>query len=210
MVQPSSITTAFGVRPLVYADYAASSRCLNSIEDYVKQNVLPSYSNTHTLTSWAGRQTSDFRNEARKIVKEYYNATHEDALIFCGSGSTGAVKKFFDLMDRCKWRTQDDEPAEGKFKFITEDRWGSYECTLCGTRLKNENEIRAHVNDPLHKNKSHEESLKISEEKDTVINRKITLICDKTAHHSMLLQARERVMTKPDITNTHDEKNRPK
>jgi selenocysteine lyase/cysteine desulfurase len=55
------IRTVFGEKPLVYADNAASGRSLKFIEDYLTQNVLPHYANTHTTTSLTGRQTTLFR-----------------------------------------------------------------------------------------------------------------------------------------------------
>ena len=52
------INTSFGKKPLVYADYTASGRGLNFIEDYIKDSVLPFYANTHTESSYTGAQTN--------------------------------------------------------------------------------------------------------------------------------------------------------
>ena len=41
----------FGDRPVVYADYTASGRSLEFIEDYIRHAVLPLYANTHTESS---------------------------------------------------------------------------------------------------------------------------------------------------------------
>ncbi|MGD8486507.1 MAG: aminotransferase, partial [Chloroflexota bacterium] len=38
----------FGVRRLTYADYTASGRSLGFIEDYIREQVMPLYANTHT------------------------------------------------------------------------------------------------------------------------------------------------------------------
>ena len=69
--------TAYGERALVYADYIASGRSLQFIEDYITSVVLPNYSNTHTSTSWVGLQTTYFRQEARSIIKRCLNASDE-------------------------------------------------------------------------------------------------------------------------------------
>ena len=46
----------FGPRPVVYADYTASGRALDFIEDYIRDAVLPLYANTHTESSGTGRK----------------------------------------------------------------------------------------------------------------------------------------------------------
>ncbi len=55
--------------------------------------VLPFYANTHTTTTVTGLQTTRFRLEARRLVRNACNASEHDAVIFTGSGVTGAVHK---------------------------------------------------------------------------------------------------------------------
>ncbi|MEL6894226.1 MAG: aminotransferase class V-fold PLP-dependent enzyme, partial [Actinomycetota bacterium] len=84
----------FGPRPVVYADYTASGRSLSFIEDYLRDTVLPRYANTHTESSGTGLQTTRFRDDARAIIAECVGARpDEHAVVFCGSGSTGAIAK---------------------------------------------------------------------------------------------------------------------
>ena len=86
----------FGSRRVTYTDYTASGRSLTFIEDYIRDQVLPLYANTHTESSGTGLQTTHFREEARSIIRRCVKATDEHAVVFCGSGSTGAI----DLMVR--------------------------------------------------------------------------------------------------------------
>jgi selenocysteine lyase/cysteine desulfurase len=84
----------FGPRPMVYADYTASGRAARLVEDAVTRAVLPVYGNTHTETSFTGRQTTALRELARRAVRTACGATDDHGVIFCGAGATAAIDKF--------------------------------------------------------------------------------------------------------------------
>lgn len=92
------INTPFGPRPLVYADYTASGRALTFVEDYIRDQVLPWYANTHTETSFTGAQTTAFREQARQEIRAAVNGTEQDQVIFCGPGATAAINKLIDIL----------------------------------------------------------------------------------------------------------------
>jgi selenocysteine lyase/cysteine desulfurase len=95
----TAVETPFGLRRVTYADYTASGRSLTMIEDFIREQVLPLYANTHTETSGTGLQTTRFREEARDIIRGAVGATREEhAVIFAGSGSTGAVDRLVGLL----------------------------------------------------------------------------------------------------------------
>ena len=87
----TQINTPFGQRTLTYADYTASGRSLDFIEDAIRQHVLPFYANTHTEANATGQQTTTFREQARQQIREAVNATSEDLVLFSGSGATSAI-----------------------------------------------------------------------------------------------------------------------
>ena len=93
-----SLEGPFGPTPVVYADYTASGRALTFIEDYIRDQVLPYYANTHTEASGTGLATSRMREQARAIIKKSVGAGDDDALIFCGSGMTGAVNRLIGIL----------------------------------------------------------------------------------------------------------------
>ncbi|QUS58552.1 aminotransferase class V-fold PLP-dependent enzyme [Pseudovibrio brasiliensis] len=97
--EDAAITTAFGRKPLVYADYTASGRSLSMIEDYIRDHVLPYYANTHTETSYTGAQTTALREQARQQIRSAVNATDDHSVIFCGSGATSAIHKLIDILN---------------------------------------------------------------------------------------------------------------
>ncbi len=88
----------FGNRRVTYADYTASGRSLSFIEEYLREVVLPLYANTHTESSGTGLQTTRFREEAREMIRSCVNAGDEHAVIFAGSGATGAIDRLVTVL----------------------------------------------------------------------------------------------------------------
>ncbi|MFI0422313.1 aminotransferase class V-fold PLP-dependent enzyme [Spongiactinospora sp. 9N601] len=89
---------AYGARRITYADYSASGRAVSFIEDFIRDEVLPWYANTHTESSGTGLRTTRLREDARQVVRDAVGGDDETVVIFTGSGATGAIDKLIGIL----------------------------------------------------------------------------------------------------------------
>ena len=83
----------FGTKKILYADWVASARFYQPIEDKIAKFVLPFAANTHTESTVTGTTMTKAYEASKKIIKQHVNACEADKLIFCGSGMTAAIGK---------------------------------------------------------------------------------------------------------------------
>jgi len=91
------VTTPFGERLMVYADYTASGRCLDFVEKYI-QNLQRNYANTHTEDDISGRSMTQLLEQAEHAIKKSVNAGPDGRIISVGSGATGAIDKLQQII----------------------------------------------------------------------------------------------------------------
>ncbi|WP_313349838.1 aminotransferase class V-fold PLP-dependent enzyme [Paracoccus sp. (in: a-proteobacteria)] len=88
----------FGPRRMIYADYIASGRALRPIEEWIMENVLPWYANSHTEASHCGATMTRMRRAARKAIGSLTHADANHAVIFTGAGATQGINRLVHLL----------------------------------------------------------------------------------------------------------------
>jgi len=81
-------------KDIIYADWTASGRLYQPIEDFISCGLGPYVANTHTEATLTGTTMTLAYREAQGIIKKHVNAGENDILIMDGSGMTGVVNKF--------------------------------------------------------------------------------------------------------------------
>jgi len=89
--------TPYGMRLLTYVDYTASGRSLKFIEKYLIK-IQREYANTHTEDDVTGRHMTNLLHQAEKIIKKAFNAESNCRVIAIGTGATGAITKFQEII----------------------------------------------------------------------------------------------------------------
>lgn len=79
---------------IIYADWTASGRLYQPIEDYISHTLGPYVANTHTETNLTGSTMTHAYHDAQKVIKHHVNACDNDILITSGAGMTDVINKF--------------------------------------------------------------------------------------------------------------------
>ncbi|HLN20657.1 MAG TPA: aminotransferase class V-fold PLP-dependent enzyme [Bacteroidales bacterium] len=87
------ISTPYGEKKLVYADWIASGRLYEPIEKKIISEIAPVIGNTHSESSYTGKAMTDAYHQAQRIVKNHVGADENDVLLFTGTGMTSAIAK---------------------------------------------------------------------------------------------------------------------
>ena len=80
-------------KSILYADWTASGRLYQPIEDFVSNQLGPYVANTHTETNLTGSTMTNAYHDAQHVIKAHVNANKNDVLICAGSGMTTVVNK---------------------------------------------------------------------------------------------------------------------
>ncbi|MCB9447844.1 MAG: aminotransferase class V-fold PLP-dependent enzyme [Flavobacteriales bacterium] len=84
----------YGEKEILYADWTASGRLYEPIENRMHHQIAPYVANTHTETSTTGSTMTQAYHRALQVIKQHVHADEDDIIISSHSGMTGVVNKF--------------------------------------------------------------------------------------------------------------------
>jgi selenocysteine lyase/cysteine desulfurase len=94
----ATITTPYGRRPLVYADWTASGRLYRPIEQRLLEEIGPFVANTHSESSATGALMTEAYHVAHQVVRRHVHAGPDDVVITAETGATGVVNKLVRIL----------------------------------------------------------------------------------------------------------------
>jgi selenocysteine lyase/cysteine desulfurase len=89
----ATFDSPYGQKPIVYADWVASGRLYQPIENKMLYCFGPFIGNTHTESTVTGTKMTISYHHAQKLIKQHVNASADDIIITAGSGMTTVVNK---------------------------------------------------------------------------------------------------------------------
>ncbi len=109
-----TITTPYGKKKLLYADWVASGRLYAPIEKQMSKVFGPWVANTHTETSETGTLMTKSYHLAQKLIKKHVNAGPNDVIITAGSGMTSVINKLQRILGLKGCRMMTDKECQAK------------------------------------------------------------------------------------------------
>jgi selenocysteine lyase/cysteine desulfurase len=80
-----------------YFDFTASGLAFRQIENRIHE-VLETYANTHSKESSNAKITTKYYEDARQTLQKSLEIDDSFAILPCGSGATGAIKKLQEIL----------------------------------------------------------------------------------------------------------------
>ena len=90
--------SAYGNKKIIYADWIASGRLYQDIENRIVNNFGNFVGNTHSESSITGTLMTHAYHRAQSIIKKHVNASSNDVIISAGFGMTSVVNKLQRLL----------------------------------------------------------------------------------------------------------------
>jgi selenocysteine lyase/cysteine desulfurase len=88
----------YGTRPIIYADWIASGRLYEPIEQKLQLQFGPYVANTHTETTLTGTLMTKAYHRSHELIKKHVNAGPNDVIITAGFGMTAVINKLMRIL----------------------------------------------------------------------------------------------------------------
>jgi len=109
----------YGKKSMIYADWIASGRLYQPLEEKMIKKFGPMVANTHTESSESGKFMTEAYHQAQKIIKKHVNAGPNDVIISCGFGMTAVVNKFQRILGLKNKTIDFKDPKDRPIVFVT-------------------------------------------------------------------------------------------
>ena len=96
--QDASFESPYGTRRILYADWIASGRLYESIEQKLKDQFGPFVANTHTETTLTGTLMTKAYHRSHQLIKKHVNAGPNDVILTAGYGMTAVINKLMRIL----------------------------------------------------------------------------------------------------------------
>lgn len=92
------IDTPYGNKKIIFADNAASGRPCPIIDEKLRRDVLPFYSNTHS-NAHCGIKMKNMVGNAKLKIRNKFNLSENHKIIFKGNGATSAINHLVNCIN---------------------------------------------------------------------------------------------------------------
>jgi selenocysteine lyase/cysteine desulfurase len=94
----ATFESPYGTRRILYADWIASGRLYEPIENKLQSRFGPYVANTHTETTLTGTLMTRAYHRSHRLIKEHVNAGPNDVIITAGYGMTAVINKLMRIL----------------------------------------------------------------------------------------------------------------
>ena len=83
---------------IIYADWVATGKPSNLIENILINNIYPYYTNPHSNSEY-GILMKKYIESTKKLIRKYYNVANDQIILFTGNGCTGAINYLIQTIE---------------------------------------------------------------------------------------------------------------
>jgi selenocysteine lyase/cysteine desulfurase len=94
----TTFESPYGTKRILYADWIASGRLYEPIEQKLQQQFGPYVANTHTETTLTGTLMTKAYQRSHHLIKKHVNAGPNDVILTAGYGMTAVINKLMRIL----------------------------------------------------------------------------------------------------------------